>query len=51
MTQPQFVAFRGFVIMAQKLFLDDNAFLLTWAGFFSCKGHMDIWLPQHYKMN
>jgi len=33
-TQPQFVAVRGFVIMAQKLFLDDNAFTTHLGRFF-----------------
>ena len=40
-TQPQFVAFRGFVIMAQKLFLDDNAFTAHLGRFFFLV--KDIW--------
>ena len=41
-TQPQFVAFRGSFIMAQRLFLVDNAFTAHLERFFSWKGHLAV---------
>jgi len=41
-TQPQFVAFRGSFIMAQRPFLVDNAFTAHLERFFSWKGHLVV---------